>query len=224
MRAPRGIWPGLAPVLLLAAGCGDRFGFRGYQPDATATPESAVVMADYADPRPTQEPDDRQLALALNGRLRAPQPVHEHLPGGVEKPWTGPPRTAPEAWKPLPEQPSSPSPASAVAPLAPTAPASTAARPAAGEGLAVGETVDVFVERHPEFSGRWRVGSDGYLAIPVGGAFGPEMLSPGGFSRSVGRAAGLDTEGLASGIARELKPYLNRPPEVRVTAGPPGGR
>jgi hypothetical protein len=219
-RSPRSrlALPASLALVLLGAGCGDRFGFRHYEPDAVPGPESAAVLDSYGDRPPASEPDDLRLADDLrrglpgarpgHPPLESPPPSDVRLPGGVERPWAEPPHTDPAAWQ------------AGVQPDSPSAADGSAGTSAGGRGLAAGGTVAVAVERHPEFSGLWALDRAGLLTIPTGGAFGPGLLVPEEFSRRIGRSAGLSPEELAARIARELQPSLTKPAEVSVVPGP----
>jgi hypothetical protein len=190
--------------LLAAAGCADPCGFRDYQADAVPSAQSGPVLSGYADVPPVRPVDDPRLAAEVGRSARTGRPLpawprapRVELPGEPERPWAGAPRTRPAA-QPEPEAGSP--------------------RPAEG-GLGVGDELQVRVAAHPEFSGNCRVGRGGLLTIPVGGAFGPMLLAPEDFARSIGPAEGLSPEDLAGRIARALRPFVVRPPEVRVTVG-----
>jgi len=196
-------------LLLLAAGCVEPCAVHDDRLDAVPTAHSAGVLSAYRDVPPARPADDPRLAAAVGKSAKAGQPLPPGppaprvvLPGEPERPWGGAPRTRPTA-QPEPE-------------AGPVRPAGS--RPAEG-GLAVGDELIVRVAAHPEFSGNWRVGREGLLAIPAGGAFGPALLAPADFARSLGPAEGLQPGELAGRIARALRPFVVRPPEVRVTLG-----
>jgi protein involved in polysaccharide export with SLBB domain len=80
-----------------------------------------------------------------------------------------------------------------------------------------GDSIQVKVAGHREFSGTWRVDEDGMLDIPYGGAFGIEDFAPGDFSREIGRVSGIKPAELAARIARGLNEYVvKKPPQVTV--------
>jgi len=181
----------LALVLaaLAAAGCGEPCGFQDYQPDAVPTAVSGSVLAGYdGEPAPRSKRPDGGVS-----RLPAPCPPQVALPGSPERPWAGPPRTLP-----YPEA---------------DRPAASAPEP---RGLAARDRLEVRVEGHPEFGGSWTVGPDGLLDIPEAGAFGPELLAPADFARSLGPVLDRRPEEVAGRIARLLRPYVKKPPTVRV--------
>jgi len=188
----------LAPLAALAAaGCGDPYGFGDYQPDAVPTPVSGSVLAGYdGEPGACPTRPDRGVS-----RLPAPCPPQVALPGPPERPWAGPPRTLPY---PEPGQPTA------------SAPEARPGEAPALRGLAARDRLEVRVEGHPEFSGPWTVGPDGLLDIPEGGAFSPELLAPGEFARSLGVVLDRRPEEVAGRIAKSLRPYVKKPPAVRV--------
>jgi hypothetical protein len=193
----RALWPALAAALA-AFGCGDPYGFRDYQPDAVPTAMSGSVLAGYdGEPPARPAPPERPARV-----LPAPRPPKVELPGPPERPWAGPPRTLP--------YPGTGQPAATPSEAAP----GTAPVPG---GLAALDRVEVRVDGHPEFSGSWRVAADGLLAIPEGGAFGPELLSAGEFARGVGPVVNSRPEEVAGRIARLLRPFVKKPPAVKLT-------
>jgi hypothetical protein len=188
-------------LALLASGC-ESISYRHVRSDTEPTAVGSRILAGYAtgEPEPAALPGKPQRTLPV-----APPPA-VNLPGPPDRPWAVAPQPAPVRPLPLPE---------------PGAPAPVGRHPAvpapAASALAAGDALDVQVEGHPEFSGRWTVRADGFLEVPDGGAFGPELLPGPEFSRNAGRVAELLPDEAEKNIARALQPYLVKPPEVRVT-------
>lgn len=188
-------------LVLIASGC-QHWGYGKIRPDTEPMVVGSRILAGY-------ETGESEPAVPAKKPLRALPVLHPpavNLPGPPDRPWAGTPRTVPSQPGPVPE-PFAPLPI----PRQPAGPAPVA------PGLAAGEALDVQVEGHPEFSGRWTIRTDGSLEVPDGGAFGPELLPGAEFSRSVGRVAELPPEDAGQSIARALRPYLVKPPAVRVT-------
>ena len=184
----------LTPLALVAAGCGDPYGLSYCPPDAVSTAATREVLAGYDEAPARPASPARPLSS-----LPVPAPPKVILPGAPDRPWAGPPRTMSDQPGPSVRPPDANTP-----------------RPPTPQRLAAGDAVEVQVDLHPEFSGRWRVKPDGFLDIPDGGAFGPELLPAGDFARSVGRVAELAPEEAARSIGRALQPYVVKPPAVKV--------
>jgi len=218
----------LALLLPACCGCG-LMGSGGYQRDAVATRHSDGILEPYRQPR--VKPGYKGLAADLNracgfedggkpplvvGPVLREVPVPDvEIPGKVDRPWAGRPRTRPymigEVKAPPPmipvrvERTPSGRGAGSVSPV-----------PAAKDEVRVGDTLRVTVAGHPEFKGDWRVTTAGRLDIPDGGAFGVGSFTGEAFSKSVGRVSGMKLDALEREISRQLKPYVRKQPQVTV--------
>jgi len=193
-------------LALIVSGCGSK-PYGRIRSDTEPTAVGSRILAGYETDGPEPAGPRGKPVCALP----VPQPPVVNLPGPPERPWAGTVRFVPVQPEPAPEPPAPVPVAPNPVPRPPDIP-----RPAVA-GLTAGDALDVQVENHPEFSGRWTVRADGLLEVPDGGAFGPELLPGSEFSRKVGRVADLPPEDVGRSIVRMLKPYLVKVPAVRVT-------
>ncbi|HOX05389.1 MAG TPA: polysaccharide biosynthesis/export family protein [Planctomycetota bacterium] len=213
---PRPRWPRLLVCLasaLPALGCiGSDSRYRQVRPDTVPSEQGKRILASYtAERRP--EPTVRRPVVTT---LPVDAPPAVSLPGKPDRPWDGPPRSlGRDEVAPAPIPAPLPAPTPVPAPPKPLDPPVAGHRPQTG--LLPGDTIDVQVERHPEFSGRWRVRSDGLLDIPEGGAFVADLLPGSAFARRVGAVDRLDPEQAGKSIAGALRSYLVSDPVVKVT-------
>ncbi len=169
--------------------------------DAVATPNSAAILAPYAEDAPRPQPAPGAVLPA-----GVPEPPHAQLPGEPARPWLEAPRTLPYPDRPAP----APGPGPATGPV-------TTVRPPAGkEALRSGDRIEVVVAGHPEFSGDWSVRDDGKLEIPDGGAFGVQGFTGRDFAARVGSVRGFTARQVAGFIRDRLQRYVRRRPRVRV--------
>jgi hypothetical protein len=142
--------------------------------------------------------------------LPAPPGPGAELPGETATPWRDAPRTLP-----FPDGAEKPGTAPAPRPVE-VVPAPVPVPATRGDVLGPGDELAVTVERHPEFSGEWRVRAGGELWIPETGAFGVGGFTGEGFAARVGRVAGLKPAEAGVKIAEQLKVFLKQPPRVTV--------
>ncbi len=196
--------PGLLALCLAAlSGCVRNGGRADLPRDTVETPRSAAVLAPYLSERPPRRTGRDAAGGPL---LPAPPGPGAKLPGETATPWRDAPRTLPFPPEPKATK-AAPRPVETTPVHVPTV---------RGDVLNPGDELAVTVERHPEFSGEWRVRADGELSIPETGAFGVGGFTGRGFAARVGRVAGLKPAEAGVKIAEQLKAFLKQPPRVTV--------
>lgn len=185
----------------IAAGCAPQG--AALPRDAVATPNSAAILAPYAEDAPRPQPAPGAVLLA-----GVPESPHAELPGEPARPWLEAPRTLPYPDRLAPAPVTGPGPV--------TGPVTTVRPPAGKEALRSGDRIEVSVAGHPEFSGDWSVRDDGKLDIPDGGAFGVKGFSGRDFAARVGSVRGFTARQVAGFIRDRLQRYVRRRPRVRV--------
>ncbi len=163
---------------------------RNLVPDPLPETSRPEEPVQVAEPRPVA-PEHPELPL----KPEHPQkPVKPEKPEKPEKPVAPPDRVPPPHDNGQPVQ------------------------PPAARRLTPGDIVEVRVERHAEFSGRWTVRPDGFLGVPGEAGLAPRgLLDPEEFSRSVGRVTERSPEQTGELIARALTDYVRAVPVVTVS-------
>jgi len=172
---------------------------RNLVPDPLLEPSRPEKPVQVAEPRPVA-PERPELPL----KPEHPQkPVKSNKPEKPERPER-------------PEKPEKP-----VAPPDQAAPPhdnGQPVQPPAARRLTPGDIVEIRVERHSEFSGRWTVRPDGFLGVSGEADLAPRgLLEPEAFSKTVGRVAEQSAEKTGELIARALRDYVKAVPVVTVS-------